>query len=73
MANQPYIPRKSAMTGTDRLVTHDWDASFFQPLVQAVDTLTPAGTFATNAAAVAGGLLVGQVYQTAAGEVRVVV
>ena len=73
MANLPYIPRKSRMAGKDGIVTHDWDASFFQPVSDAVARSTIAGTFANNAAAIAGGLAVGQTYQTATGEVRVVV
>lgn len=73
MAKLPYVPRKSRVQGGDGLVSRDWDASFFQPLADAIGRLTPAGTFANNAAAVTGGLLVGQFYQTATGEVRVVV
>ena len=73
MAKLPFIPRESPVLSNGGKISQPWDQSFFQPLVQAVNLLTPAGTFANNAAALAGGLLVGQVYQTAAGEVRVVV
>lgn len=73
MSNQPYIPRQSRVITGNGLVTPEWDRSFLQPLMQAVNTLTPAGTYANNAAALVAGLLVGQVYQTAAGELRIVV
>ncbi len=73
MAKLPFIPRESLVLGPKGKISTSWDQSFFQPLTQAVDLLTPAGTFANNAAAIAGGLLVGQVYQTATGEVRIVV
>lgn len=73
MAKLPQIPRRSRVTGAQAMISDDWDRSFLQPLVRAVDTLTPGGTFANNVAALAGGLLVGQVYQTATGELRIVV
>ena len=40
---------------------------------RAVNAATLMGTYANNAAAITGGLVAGQQYQTAAGEVRVVV
>lgn len=53
-------------------VGRDW-AVWLNALVAQINLSAPAGTFANNAAAVAGGLLVGQTYQTATGEIRVVV
>jgi hypothetical protein len=55
-----------------RLISRDW-AVWLNALAKQIDLLTPAGTFANNAAAVAAGIAVGQTYQTATGEVRVVV
>ncbi len=48
-------------------------AVYLRTVAQQVNTLTPAGTYANNVDALAAGLLVGQVYQTATGELRVVV
>lgn len=73
MSTQPYIPRSMPIVGKDGTVNPDWDRSFLQPLAQAVSNGTSHGTYANNAAALAGGLVVGQVYQTAAGELRIVV
>jgi hypothetical protein len=53
-------------------IGHDW-AVWLNALARQISLSTPAGTFANNAAAVAAGLTVGQTYQTATGEVRVVV
>lgn len=72
MSKLPPVPRNAPMMAFG-LVSKDWDSSFLQPVVQVVDRLTPAGVFANNLAALAAGLLVGQVYQTATGEVRIVV
>lgn len=41
--SQLYIPRKSAVLASGGLIAPEWDRSFLQPLVQAVDGLT-AGT-----------------------------
>lgn len=73
MSNQPYIPRETPVLREGGKISRAWDASFFQPLIATVDTLTPGRTFANNAAALAGGLLIGQVYKTATGELRIVV
>lgn len=40
MRTQPFIPRKSPMTTKGGIVAHDWDASCFQPLIQAVNALS---------------------------------
>ena len=85
MANPLRVPRGSAVVAgaptasknarelfAQTVIAHDWD-NFLVDVLQRLSVLTPAGTYANNAAALAGGLLVGQVYQTAAGEVRIVV
>jgi hypothetical protein len=53
-------------------ISRDW-AVWFNALARQINLSAPAGTFANNAAAVAGGLAVGQAYQTVTGELRVVV
>jgi hypothetical protein len=53
-------------------IGRDW-AVWLNDLARALNLATPAGTFANNAAAIAGGLPLGQTYQTATGELRVVV
>ena len=71
----PDVPRRSDVLGDGdqrRRVSHDWDV-WLAGLRRRIDLSTPAGTFANNAAAVAAGLAVGQTYQTATGELRVVV
>lgn len=40
MANQPYVPRASRVITGNGLITRDWDASFFQPVVAAVNALS---------------------------------
>jgi hypothetical protein len=72
MANLPPVPFQSKVLGKDGLVTRDW-ARYFIALTDAITALQVAGTFVDNVAALAGGLTVGQTYQTATGEVRVVV
>lgn len=54
------------------LISRDW-AVWLNALARQINLSAPAGTFANNAAAVAAGLAVGQAYQTATGELRVVV
>lgn len=72
MAAPLQVPRRSSVVTKAGIITFDWD-NFLQSLTQQLAVLTPAGTFANNAAALAAGLAVGQVYQTATGEMRVVV
>lgn len=67
----PPVPlRVPVLTGP--LISREW-ARYFVALTDAITALTVAGTFADNAAALAGGLTTGQIYRTATGEVRVVV
>lgn len=72
----PDVPRRNDVLGDfgaeRRRISHAWDV-WLNGLKHRVDLSTPAGTFANNAAAVAAGIPVGQVYQTATGELRVVV
>jgi len=54
-------------------IGRDW-AVFLNDLARQINLNTPPVTpFANNAAAIAGGLPLGQTYQTATGELRVVV
>lgn len=69
---QPPVPRKSTVLRAGGLLDLDYDR-FLQGLANAVSLGTSAGTYANNAAALAAGLLIGQVYQTATGELRIVV
>ena len=67
------VPRGTAVGAPKTLiVTQAWD-NFHVQVTRDISQLQPAGVFANNAAAVAGGLNVGQFYNTATGEVRVVV
>ncbi len=71
MPQLPPVPlRVPVLSGG--VISHDW-AVYLNAVAQAVNTVTSHGTFANNAAAIAGGVLVGQYYQTAAGDVLVVV
>jgi hypothetical protein len=65
------VPRRIVFVEQGKL-SHDAQV-WLDSVRRAVNLSTIAGTFANNAAAIAGGLAVGQTYQTAAGEVRVVV
>lgn len=67
----PPVPLR-AIVVVAGLISRDW-AVWLNRLAQQTNLSTPAGTFANNAAAVAAGLAVGQAYQTATGEMRVVV
>ena len=68
----PPVPLRVVVLATGGLISRDW-ARYFVAITDAITVLTVAGTFADNAAALAGGLTAGQIYQTATGEVRVVV
>lgn len=50
MSDQPYIPRKTPMVGTGAIVSAEWDRSFLQPVLAALNALTAAlvlqGSFA---------------------------
>lgn len=63
MTQQPYIPRETPMLREGGKIAREWDASFLQPLVLAVNALTtavfPQGQFAnpnTNVVASPGAL-----------------
>lgn len=68
---QPPVPRQSPVIAGGKL-SIDYDR-WLQGLATALANGTTNGTYANNAAALAGGLVIGQVYQTATGEVRIVV
>lgn len=70
MALPPVPLRAVVLEG--RLISRDW-AVWLNALARQINLSAPAGTFANNAAALSAGLAVGQTYQTATGEVRVVV
>jgi hypothetical protein len=65
------VPRRVVFIEQGK-ITHDADI-WLNSVRSTANAAEIQGTFANNAAALAGGLAVGQVYQTAAGEVRVVV
>jgi len=66
------VPRRTVVTEQSRLVNPDWDR-WLQTIQVALTAAQSAGVFANNAAALAGGLAIGQVYQTVTGELRIVV
>ncbi|MES2531680.1 MAG: hypothetical protein V4636_11640 [Pseudomonadota bacterium] len=66
------VPRRSSVLRKDGKVDGDWD-HWFDTVRRTANAAEIQGTFANNVAALAGGLVAGQVYQTATGEVRVVV
>ena len=66
------VPRRSVFTEKDGKLSHDADV-WLNSVRSAVNAVEVLGTFADNVAALAGGLVAGQVYQTATGELRVVV
>lgn len=69
---QPPVPRQSTVLRAGGLLDIDYDR-FLQGMANAVSLGTSAGAYANNAAALAAGLVVGQVYHTAAGDLRIVV
>jgi hypothetical protein len=71
MARIDPVPRRTVMVEKG-LVSTDWDR-WLQSVQTALNAAQSNGVFANNAAAVAGGLVIGQVYQTVTGELRVVV
>jgi len=72
MAGIAPVPRRTVVIEKERLINPDWDR-WFQTIQEALNAVQSHGVFATNAAALAGGLVIGQVYQTVTGELRVVV
>ena len=72
MANISPVPRRTVVIEKERLINTDWDR-WLQSIQAALNAAQSAGVFANNAAAVAGGLAIGQVYQTVTGELRMVV
>lgn len=73
MPSARQVPRGTPVaSGKPPIVTKGWD-DFHVAVTRDIATLQPIGTYANNAAAVAAGVNVGQFYQTATGEVRVVV
>lgn len=72
MANISPVPRRTRVWDQDRLINPDWDR-WLQTIQVALNAAQSNGVFANNAAALAGGLVIGQVYQTVTGELRIVV
>ena len=66
------VPRRTVVTEKERLINPDWDR-WLQTIQVALTAAQSAGVFPNNAAALAGGLAIGQVYQTVTGELRIVV
>jgi hypothetical protein len=73
MAIVPPVPYRSVIVTQGGLVEQLVWVRWLTALLNAVNQAQIAGTFANNVDALAGGLVVGQVYQTATGEMRVVV
>ena len=71
MAQIPPVPRRTTVTEKG-LINTDWDR-WLQTIQVALNAAQSNGVFANNAAALAGGLVIGQVYQTVTGELRIVV
>lgn len=71
MANISPVPRRTTVTEKG-LINTDWDR-WLQTIQVALNAAQSNGVFANNVAALAGGLVVGQVYQTVTGELRIVV
>jgi hypothetical protein len=70
----PYtsLPEAISLAG-DEIVAIVQGGTTVQTTVAAIAGFSLAGTYADNAAALAGGLVAGQFYSTVTGEVRVVV
>jgi hypothetical protein len=66
------LPVATSLTGTEAVPIVQGGTTK-RTTVQAVSGQQIQGTYANNAAAVAGGLSVGAFYKTATGEVRIVV
>lgn len=66
------VPRRIVFIEKGGKLSHDADV-WLDTVRRTANAAEIMGTFANNVAALAGGLVAGQVYQTAAGDVRVVV
>ncbi|MES2531838.1 MAG: hypothetical protein V4636_12430 [Pseudomonadota bacterium] len=66
------VPRRSVFVEKGGKISHEADM-WLDTVRRTANAAEIRGTFANNVAALAGGLVAGQVYQTATGEVRVVV
>lgn len=66
------LPVATSLTGAELMIVEQGGTTK-QTTVEAVSGQQIQGTYANNAAAVAGGLSVGAFYKTATGEVRIVV